>query len=484
MISISRVVARQFRAVARRAGLCKGGSSRLSGVRIVTTVDSLSIQASNGLAAVEFRQGGQFEPAEMVVPMQLLVDCEANDDGCVTIRPNGSSGHIANWADRGVPQHKEYSSAEAPAMHEVPQEYARNPPGLLIALRDAKASTKGTSTRYALDCVQLDGVNGTIAATDSHQLLIQSGFQFPWQDQVLMTSTDVFRSRELPADLPVEIGRTESGVTVRIGAWTVYHEVLKGGRYPNVDQIIPKPATITTRMQMDEADAQFLADTLVRLPADDQTDRPLTLDLNGSVMIRARKDAQSPMMELLLSRSRRIGVQLRLQTNRTYLARAVELGFKEVGFANAESPCVCQDATRTYVWMLLENKGALEPSTEALRIDSVTNSPIGTEVSAKSRGPSSRAKVVATTVVPANRLAGHLTRQKDTSFSEPFLDALTSLVPLPVELVEQAQKIRDQLRNSVQGLNDLISLVRQQRRQARLMKSTVKSLKQLQLLEA
>ena len=45
--------------------------------------------------------------------------------------------------------------------------------------------------------------------------------------------------------------------------------------------------------------------------------------------------------------SHRVGDQLRVLTNREYLARALNLGFHEIGFVDSKSPCVCQDSTRT-----------------------------------------------------------------------------------------------------------------------------------------
>ncbi len=484
MISISRSVARQFRAVARRAGLCKVGQSGSACVRLIATAETLCLQAANGLAAVEYQKAGRFDAADITVPLQLFADCEAKNDGFVTVRRNDSSGIVASWADRGVPQQKEYASVDAPEMPAFSRELARNPPNLLVALRDAKSTTEISSTRYALDCIHLNGAIGTIAATDTHQLLVQTGFQFPWRDQVLMRSTDVFASRELPAELPVEIGRTESGVTVRVGEWTIHHELNKDGRFPNIDRIIPAPTAIKTRMQVDAADARFLTDTLGRLPADDQTDRPLTLDLNGAVMVRARSE-KSPLMELLLSRSQRVGAQLRLQTNRAYLARALELGFTEIGFVNAESPCACQDATRTYVWMLLENKGALEPSTEALRIDSLSVSSTGATNPARSGVASpTRTNAITTTVTPVNRVTGHLAPRTDPKTSVKTHVVAVSSAPQPTDVIEQALELRNQLRSVVQGLTELVGQIRHQRKKTRLMKSTLQSLKQLQLLDA
>ena len=486
MISISRSVARQFRAVARRAGLCKVGQTGSACVRLIATSEEIRLQATNGRVAIEYLKAGRFDAADITVPLQLFADCEAKNDGYVTIRRNDSSGIVASWADRGVPQQKDYSAADAPEMPVFSQELVQNSPNLLVALRDAKATTEVSSTRYALDCIQLDGAVGAIAATDTHQLLVQTGFQFPWRDQVLMRSTDVFASRELPAELPVEIGRTEAGVTVRVGEWTIHHELNKEGRFPNVDRIIPAPTAIKTRMQVDAADAKFLTDTLGRLPADDQTDRPLTLDLNGAVMVRARKDEQSPLMELLLSRSQRVGAQLRLQTNRAYLARALQLGFTEIRFVDAESPCVCQDATRTYVWMLLENKGAIASSPEAMRIDSLSVPSIGVANPARNgvASPTRMDQADTTTVTPINRITGHLVPRTDPKNSVKTQVVPVSSAPQPTDVIEQALELRNQLRNVVQGLTELVGQIRHQRKQTRLMKSTLQSLKQLQLLEA
>lgn len=484
MISISRLVARQFRAVARRAGLCKVAQPGSGCMRLLATADSLRLQATNGRVAIEYRVAGRFDAADITVPLQLFADCEAKTEASVTIRRNDSDGVTACWEDRGVPQQHDYpchDSLELPAFSE---ELATNPSYLLGALRDAVATVDSTATRYSLDCLQLDGAAGSMAATDSRQLLLQSGFSFPWQEAILMRATGVFASVELPTDLPVEIGRTKDGVTVRVGSWTIHHEIDKQGRYPKLDRTIPSATAIQTRMQVDAADARFLMTSVERLPADDQTDRPLTLELNGAVVVRARKDQHSPMMELLLSRSRRVGEQLRLQTNRTYLARALALGFAEVGFVDAKSPCVCQDATRTYVWMLLENKGALEPSPEALQVDSLSAPSTATTHSLRSRvAASAPANVMTTTAAPINRVAGHLSPR-----TAPTANVKADVVPASsapqTNVIEQALELRNQLRTVVQGLNELVTQIRQQRKQTRLMKTTLQSLKQLQLLDA
>ena len=487
MISFSRSLARQFRAVARRAGL----SARHAGyVRLVATPDALSLYAANHRVAVEYRDGGRFIAADLTVPLQLFADCEGKRDNLVTIRL-GEPGHVvATWDEGGLPQHRDYlfaDDASIPSLPPLPTEFASNEPDLLIALRDVMETTEKNATRYALGCIQLKG-RGSMAATDSHQMLMQSGFVFGWSEDVLMEASDVFASRELPRDQPVQIGKTANWVTVQVGAWTIHHAIQKEGRFPDVERVIPAASTVVTRMQLDADDAEFLSERIERLPADDTPERPVTVDLNGSVAIRARQDDTSPLTELVLSRSRRIGPELRVQTNREFLARALDLGFTEFGFMSTEAPCVCTDATRTYAWQMLDPQSALAASGEVQRIASPAAS-MSVRNTLSDRRATNRSQPVSSkeqrmpmsngSTGPVNRLppsSGAATIPVTTSFSPP--------APASNDLIVQAERLRDTLRTTLQDVTSLIVAARQQRRQSRLMKTTLASLKQLQQLGA
>ena len=80
---------------------------------------------------------------------------------------------------------------------------------------------------------------------------------------------------------------------------------------------------------------------------------------------------------------------------------------------------------------------------------------------------------------PVNRLppsSGAATIPVTTSFSPP--------APASNDLIVQAERLRDTLRTTLQDVTSLIVAARQQRRQSRLMKTTLASLKQLQQLGA
>ncbi len=486
MISISRSLARQFRAVARRAGV----SARHAGyVRLVATPDALSLYAANQRVAVEYRDGGRFITADLTVPLQLFADCEGKRSDPVTIRL-GEPGHVvATWDEGGLPQHRDYLFADAaaiPSLPSMPSELASNEPHLLVALRDAMETTEKNANRYALDCVQLKG-RGSLAATDGHQLLAQSGFDFGWTEDILMEASDVFASRELPHDQPVQIGKTANWVSVQVGAWTIHHAVQKEGRFPDLDRVIPAASTVVTRMQLDAADVEFLSDRIEHLPADDDQERPVTVDLNGTVAIRARQDDKSPMTELVLSRSHRMGPELRIQVNREFLVRALDFGFTEFGFVNSESPCVCTDSRRTYLWQPLDHKCALEPSNDAQRIAS----PLATasarpqlsdrRTTTRSQPSSSKEH----SMPNSNGFSGPVNRLPPSPGAATSLGtAPSSPAPASNDLIVQAERLRDTLRTTLQDVTSLIVAARQQRRQSRLMKTTLASLKQLQQLGA
>ena len=485
MISISRSLARQFRAVARRAGLSPRHGAY---VRLVATPEAVSLSAANHRVAVEYRDGGRYVAADLTVPLQLFADCEGKSGDLVMIRLGEPGQIVATWDERGLPQRRVYQVAaetSVPTLPPLPAGFATNEPDLLTALRDVMETTDKNATRYALGCIQLKG-RGSLAATDGHQLLMQSGFRFGWDADVLLEANDVYASRELPRNQVVQIGKTTDWVTVQVGAWTIHHAIQKEGRFPDVDRIIPAPSAVVTRMQLDAADADFLSERIERLPGDDTPERPVTVDLNGSVAIRARQDDQSPLTELVLSRSRRLGPELRMQLNREYFARALDLGFTELGFVNAESPCVCTDGRRTYLWQPLDPASALAASSEAQRIESPpASAPARSNVPARRVTNRPQPPFSQEQRMSANGFSGPVNRLPPPAGAEtnPATPS-TSSIPASHDLIAQAERLRDTLRTALQDVTALIAAARQQRRQSRLMKTTLASLKQLQQLEA
>jgi hypothetical protein len=205
--------------------------------------------------------------------------------------------------------------------------------------------------------------------------LLQGGFSFPWQGDLLVRRSPIFACKALPRDRALRLGAADTHAVIRAGDWTVYLEIQSGVRFPAVERAIPAPGAAATRLRLDPADAAFLLPALGRLPGAEEVNTPATLDLNGRVAVRAAEPGGSQATELVLSRSGYDGPPVRVGMNRTFLARAARLGFAEVEVIDAGSPLVCRDGRRTFAWQPLGEGSAIEPADDVTRIESNPDNP-------------------------------------------------------------------------------------------------------------
>jgi hypothetical protein len=275
MITLTRRQARCLRGVFRRSFL---------GVAHRGPIPPLVLRAEEGQLRARHRYGAlALEHAEpsawpsggsVALPIEALAELEGRDESHVALEAVAGDRTVARWSDRGIPRSREYPVAAIegpPPFHERPPSWSEAAPGLLGALAEAVATAAEADTRYALSCLALRGATGTVAATDGRQVLVQRGFAFPWEGEVLVRRSPLFACRELPRELPVSIGRTEAHVVLRVGPWTLWLEVQAGLRFPDVDRILPGPRDAATRWRLDPDDAWFLLDSLGRLPGADES---------------------------------------------------------------------------------------------------------------------------------------------------------------------------------------------------------------------
>ena len=468
MITITRLMARQVRAVFSR---CLSSASRgpFSPVTFCADNNGLTIRAKSHDAAIEFHQPGDFAGEQFAVPFDILKQCEGSKADDVTLELIDQRVAV-QWSDGGIPQvvqvDVESTDEDFPV---VPSEIAANDARLVTALRDAAATADNNATRYALNCLQLQGKQGKIAATDGHQLLVQDGFEFPWADDVLIPARRVFASRELDSGEPVEVGKSDDWVCFRVGPWTLQFKVEKESRFPHVEDHVPDADSAVTTLHVSDTDAVFLSKSVTRLPSSGDFNSPVTVDLNGAVAIRAKSEEQSVPTELILSNSSRSGDVIRFNTNREFLARAMKLGFRDVRFTGPEAPAFCRDQNRQYLWALLGKAGAIQPHGSAVRIESPTD-----PVSPSKSQPQPRRTPVTMSQPKNNRTNGN---GKHNGDSAPESNGTTSLI-------EQAETLRDSLQDVLSQTRELIAGLKRQKKQSRLMKSTLASLRQLQSIDA
>jgi hypothetical protein len=438
-------------------------------------MDGLRVRLHHTDVAAEHHQPGCLPQEVVVVPLDALADFEGRKDA-VTLEGTGPSSVLARWEDAGVPQVKEYDADDPAQLAQFP-----DPPKVMAdidadffkALENASQSAARESSRYAVHHIQLRGAAGQVIATDGKQMLVQSGFRLPFTDEVLIPSTTAFGCRELACEAGVRIGKSDTHVCLSIGAWTFHLPIDKEGRFPNADQVIPSLSGSVTRWHLDPADAAFLAKALPKLPGGADDNGPVTVDLNGQAMVRARADGQPNSTELVLVRSEVAGPAVRFGLNRQFLARALHLGFADVTVVKADVPLVFKDDNRQLIVMPLGKDGTLPPSADCLRITSGDNSANGTSIPTERRTPVSTPSLNGNDKVPTT--SPHPIANGDQSFAGGVGIAA---------LIAEAEALKEVMHAATGRASRLVIALRRHRKQSRLVQTTLASLKQLHQIDA
>lgn len=473
MITITRSLARQFRALLRKARLGKIAGQPDALLSITTGDDGLRLRVAGADVAIEYHRPGSFQSENFLLPVDLLADVEGRSADPVTLELGRRGDVNVSWTDRGVPQLVAQANCRPPkhlAWPELPSSCTANPPELWQALRQAVATSDQESSRYALHCLQLRGQRGQVVATDGRHIYAHRGFELPWSDDLLVPANSVLGCRELASGEDVGVGQAGHWISLRLGCWTVSLKIDREGRFPQVDDCMPSAEAATSRLIVAPADAQFLQRALPSLPDDELANHLVTLDLNGCVIVRSRSAQRPRPTELLLTQSRLEGEPVVLNTDRRYLARAIDLGFREIHFRGNSAPATCQDERRQYVWALLDPDGACQAGDDPLRIESPAEPAKQPSITQRRRNHTvTKPNDQPAPTEPAT--AGKPSRRRRTHGDPPTAAAGP---------IEQAVALHTALRQAAEQTKELVRALKRQQRQSRLVESTLNSLKQLQ----
>ena len=220
MIEISRALARRLRAVFQKSvpiGTSRGQRSPLS---LHGSKDGLLVRSYHVEAAVGYHRPGPCPSDEIFLPGECLDDFEGRGNDVVTQETVGPDTVRANWNEGPVPQVRDYASPGKEKPPPVPDEARKLVPverDLFKALREASHCVARDSCRFSLGKMQLRGRKGEVVATDGKQLLLQKGFTFPWDDDVLIPTLGIFGSKDLDQHDGFFLGRTDTHLCLRIG---------------------------------------------------------------------------------------------------------------------------------------------------------------------------------------------------------------------------------------------------------------------------
>jgi hypothetical protein len=456
MIMLSRAVARSFRNIMRRSVMAASPRGLAPPVLVVAGDDGLTLRAAQGEVGLTLRlSGGDVGLGQIAIPGELLSRFEGAGNELVTLEVLDSNKGQARWEEAGVPQVADFEVVDAeriPALPPAARRLTPMPPSFLKTLDDACRTTGREPVRLGLNRLQLRGKAGQLIATDGKQLLVQGGLSLPFGADVLVPALPVFGAKELSNAVPIGLGRSDGRILIRAGSWCFDLQIDTRGRFPSVDTVIPANPH-PTRLVLGEADALYLINALPGLPGGDDESAPLTLDLDREAQVRARSESKAT--EVLLSNSSVTGRSLRISLDRKLLLRALRLGFRTLEVHALNNPLVARDDHRLLVFVSLDAKSVVQPSSDDVRV--VTT---GTGI-APIEPPTERTSPVTTS---NNGTNGHQ--------AEPS-EKLDPLV--------EAEALKTALQEALNCSNRLLSSLRQYRKQRKVVQSAMASLRQLQL---
>jgi len=466
LIEITRSLARQLKPIFRRAITESGRGQIHAPVLLHAGPEGLRIRIAAGEVAAEYHDPAPRESDAAYVPFEFLKDCEAHSEDPVQIEMSSGDRAVVAWHEGHVPQAKHYDVT--PQEHIFParsEAFTDNPPELVQALQAAMETASDASSRYTLHCIQLRG-SGTIAATDASQMLVQSGFDFPWDEDLLIPRRLVFGASQLPINTQVGVGRSEGWVCFRVGCWSFYFAINTEGRFPDVESMLRDTAHAASTIRIDSHDADFLLNAMPQLPGNDAFHSPVTIDANGSVLLRSKSEDALHPVELLLSNSICTGQPERINTDRRFLRRALDLGFRKIHVFAPDEPLLCADDRRKYLWAVLMQGGAIPPSDDVMRICSTLDP-------AHASATTNALKINTSKIQQETTVAKAI----DTTTKNDQQPHATSSTE---ELIEAAEQLKASLRDTLGKTSQLIVGLKRHRKEAKIVRTTLDSLRQLQ----
>lgn len=372
MIQVKGSTIQDFCTILRKGlGICNRRRGPV--VHVSSDEKCLRIRAITDEIAIEWATAGNFLPEGFSAPLDLLREYRGSRTSNVDWKLDGEKID-SHWLDAGVHKSLTFQAiSQDSTFPETPVHWVENEGRLVAALSIAADTVDQRSTEFALSYVCLRGQDGQVVATDGRQAIAESGFQFPWNEQCLVPLRRLLTCQKFLDGEKVHVGKLADWVVIRSGHWTVWLRINRRSRYPELDFLLRRPASVVAVLQIGESDAKFLQRNLKNLPSSESFNGPVTIDMNDQIALRAENARSSSVTELILANSRRSGAEVCLVSDRTFLDRAIRLGFREFLVAGEEAPVVCVSKDRVMVWALLGSDAAIRSSSWAAKTSLVSD---------------------------------------------------------------------------------------------------------------
>ena len=208
---------------------------------------------------------------------------------------------------------------------------------------------------------------------------------------------------------------------------------------------------------------QFILDKIDKLPGGKNNESPIYISLDVAMWLRAYNTEQKTGVTLELSRSKYTGQPVSVSLNRQFLKNALQFACWKIGIdPTGDRALIFKGDDKTFVCMPLTGS---EPEAEHMDVIASDLQPAVTA-----------SKVAAPTPVPASAPVPAKRRRRVTAKGN-------TVKPLAgkAALLQSAEAIRNDLRNSLIQVNSLIREVKAQRQKDRLLQNTMDNLRKLSL---
>jgi hypothetical protein len=413
----------------------------------------VSLECILSETAVRLEHAGRQAREVIVFPASLLAQVEGRHDDPVTLEVVAPDQGRVNWSDAGIPLSRDFDIIATDKRFFFPPspEDMRSPgSGFKEAMAEAVNSTSPKEVPRSLHKVQLRGSTGQVVGTDGRQLFMHGGFVFPWRNSLLVPAIHACGHRELADEQEPMIGQTETHLFVQFGQWTFALKTDAVSKYPAVEQVIPNPRGVKTKVQFGADDVALLCKELSRLPGRKDDPAEVTLVVGKDILIRGQFDDQAQPSDLPLAASEATGQPVKISMYSRCLLRALKLGFTRVEIVRDSTPLCCRDENRIYLWMPLPEEAAREKPEPAV-------SPSAPETSEQKEEPT----------MPEPNGNGKHANNGDNS-QAPVFDPLA-----------EAEAIRGLMLEASTRLGRLIAALKNHRKQTRAVRAAVKSLRDL-----
>ncbi len=124
--------------------------------------------------------------------------------------------------------------------------------------------TDSGASRFAWDHLRLRDSDGRIAATEGRPLPVQSGFSFPWEEDLLVPAHRLLSTGDLQDHQRVEIGNTEDWFTLRSGPWTLWFRIAQA-LWDSLSQALSQTRGLIATLKREKKQNRLVGTTLASL---------------------------------------------------------------------------------------------------------------------------------------------------------------------------------------------------------------------------